>query len=232
MRGQFDSGKDGCRSVSSTYNTQRSGFLRSETQKQGHQQDCENTELCGCTEDGKFKIAKHRPEISEGSHTHKDDRRKKSRLDQTIIQIVHYSELVSYLVHWHLPDGAQRAITQSHHTGSVGLDNPHLPAREIGNQHPESYRDEQQRLIFFHDAQIEQAEGDQIHQQISRLINDVTDGCHLVKFIENVSHNYLSLVILTITSSSSTLSPLEARISVMTPSKSAQIALLIFIASI
>ena len=184
------------------------------------------------TEDGELEVTEHRAEVRQRTHTHKDDRRQQSGLDEAVVQVVHYAEFVGDVVKRHVPDAAHGSVGQCDHARSIGLDYAHLSAGEIGNQHAEGDGNQQQGLVFLYDSQVEKTEGDKVHQQERRVLSDVAYGCHLIESIEYISHIYLSLTILTITSSSSTVSPLCARMAAIVPSKSAQMALLIFIASI
>ena len=233
MRRKLDGCEDCRRTVCSSYNTQRSRFLRCETERKAHQKHSKNTELGSCAENREFEVPQHRPEIRHCAHSHKYYRWQKSGFDESIVEVVHNSELVGNLVQRHFPDILESSVRKFHHSARICLYHTHFSARKVCYQHSECYGDEQQRLVFFYYAQVQQPEGQQVHKQESRLRNQVTQGGHSVEFPQSIKKSFhYPLVILMIMSSSSTVSPLWARISVMVPSKSAQMALLIFIASI
>ena len=54
------------------------------------------------------------------------------------------------VVQRHFPDVGFAAVGQHDHPLRVRLYDPHLAAREVGQQHPERDRHEQQRFVLFH----------------------------------------------------------------------------------
>ena len=66
------------------------------------------------------------------------------------------------------------------HAVFVGLYHPHIASGEVGKQHAECDRYEQQRFILFFDTQIKQYERNGIHDQKLRFSNDIAERSHLI----------------------------------------------------
>ena len=84
------------------------------------------------------------------------------------------------VVQRHFPDVGFAAVGQCDHPLRVRLYDPHLAAREVGQQHPERNGHEQQRFVLFHYTQVEQDESQRIHDEERRVGNDVAESRHLV----------------------------------------------------
>ena len=93
------------------------------------------------------------------------------------------------VVERHLPYIHHSTVGERNKAFGIGLDYTHLPAREVGYQHSEADGNQQQRLIFLHYAQIQQAEGKQVHQKVGRVSDQVAERRHMVQSVEYFSHN-------------------------------------------
>ena len=220
MRGELNGGKDSRRTVRTADNAQCTCFLRCEAHHYGTQQHRKDTKLRSSTEYGKTQIAKHRPEVRQRTHTHKDDRRQKSGLYQHIVDEVHQSEVVCNLMQRHLPDVLQHSV-HHYHTVFIRLNHSHITARKVGKQHTESNWNQQQRFVVLLDAQIQQDEGNGIHYKERRVGNDIAERRHIIKFCKYIFHYPIFIN----TSSSETESPGLTQIAVTVPLNSARMAL-------
>ena len=120
----------------------------------------------------------------------------------------------------HFPDILHHTLDHDHAI-LIGLDNSHIAAREIGQQYTESNRNQQQRLILLLDTQVEQDECNGIHDQKTRVSNNVAESRHFIQSFNYIFHYKIFIN----TSSSETLSPEFTQIAVMVPLNSARIAL-------
>ena len=153
--------------------------MRRESHQDGYQQHGENTQLCRRPEYGQTQVAQHRSEIRQRSYTHKDDRRKEPSLDQHVVNEVHQPQLMRDVMERHLPNVLHHSVHVDHAV-FVGLYHPHIASGEVGKQHAERDRYEQQRFILFFDTQIKQYERNGIHDQKLRFSNDVAERSHLI----------------------------------------------------
>ena len=72
----------------------------------------------------------------------------------------------------------------------VGLIHAHVTTREVGDEHTEGDGDEQQGLEVLHDAEVQQHEGQQVHDKIGTVgRDDVAERGHLVHVIKYFFHN-------------------------------------------
>ena len=191
MRSQLDRSEDSRRTIGTTNDTQCTSLLRSESHQHSYQQHREDTQLCSSTEYRKTQIAEHRSEVRHGTHTHKDNRRQESRLNQHVVDEVHQSQVVCNLMQRHFPDVLHHAI---HHDHSVfiSLNHSHISTGEIGNEHTESNGHQQQRFVVLLYAQIQQNESNGIHHQKRRVGNDIAERRHIVEFCKYFFHHSLS----------------------------------------
>ena len=220
MGSQFDSGKDSRRTISTANNTQCSSLFRSKSHQDSHQQYGKDTQLCRSAKDRKAQVAQHRTKVCQSTYTHKDNRRKETCLYQHIVDEVHQSQVVCNLVQRHFPDVLQCSVYH-YHAVLVGLDHTHITTGKVGQQHPESNRDKQQRLILFLDTQVKQDERNGIHYQELRFSNNIAEGSHIIKSFKYIFHYTIFIN----TSSSETESPELAQMAVIVPPNSARMAL-------
>ena len=82
----------------------------------------------------------------------------------------------------HLIDVLQLTVYH-HHAVAVSLSDTHVTSREVGNKHTKGNRYEQQRLILLHDTQIEQREGEKIHDYEERILRNVGECGHVIYFL-------------------------------------------------
>lgn len=200
--------------------TQSGGFLRSEAHQHGAEQHRKDTQLGGRAEDGQAQVAEHGAEVGQRAHTHEDDGRQETGLDQHVVDEVHQSQLVGNLVERHLPDVLHHPV-HHHHTVLVGLDDTHLAAGEVGDEHTEGDGHQQQRFVVLLDAQVEQDEGNGIHHEERRVGNDVAERRHVIEFSKYIFHYPIFIN----TSSSDTESPGFWQMAVTVPSTSLRMAL-------
>ena len=97
---------------------------------------------------GQTQVAQHRPEICQRPYTHKDDRRKEPSLDQHVVNEVHQPQLMRDVMERHLPNVLHHSVHVDHAV-FVGLYHTHIASGEVGKQHAERDRYEQQRFILF-----------------------------------------------------------------------------------
>ena len=120
----------------------------------------------------------------------------------------------------HLPNVLHHPV-HHHHTVLVGLDNAHVAARKVGDEHTEGDGHQQQRLVVLLDAQVEQDEGNGIHHEERRVGNDVAERRHVIEFSKYIFHYPIFIN----TSSSDTESPEFRQMAVTVPSTSLRMAL-------
>ena len=179
MRSQLDSSEDSCRTVGTSDDTQRSSFLGSKAHQNRYQQYGKDTQLSSRTENRQTKITQHRTKIGQCTYSHEYNRRKESRLNQHIINEVHQSQFMCNFMKRHFPDVLHHTV---HHDHSIfiGLHYPHITAREVGQQHPESDGYQQQRFVLLLDTQIEQDESNGIHDEKPRVSSNVAESGHII----------------------------------------------------
>ena len=139
MRSQLDGGKDGRRSVRTTDNSQRSCFTGCKSHQDSYQQHSKDTQLSGSSEYRQTQIAKHRSEVRQGPHSHKNDRGKEPCLYKHIIHKVHQSQFMSNIMERHLPDILHYSVHQDHAI-LVSLYHSHSSAGEVSQQHSKGNR--------------------------------------------------------------------------------------------
>ena len=96
-----------------------------------------------------------------------------------IIDEVHNSQFMRNVMQRHFPNVLHHSVHVDHAV-FVGLYHPHIASGEVGKQHAERDRYEQQRFILFFDTQIKQYERNGIHDQKLRFSNDVAERSHLI----------------------------------------------------
>ena len=198
MRCQLDGGEDGGGSVGTSDDSERGSLLRGEAYENADDEHAEDAHLGSSTEDGKLEVAEHRTEVRKGSHTHEDDGREQTGLNEHIIDEIHQTEFVGNLMQRHVPDNLLRSVGQCHVALGIGLHHAHVAPGKIGDEHAEGNGNKEQGLVLLDDAQIEEAEGQQVHDDEGGVGDNVAEGRHRIQAIEyivyNVHNNHYKLV--------------------------------------
>ena len=146
-------------------------------------------------EHGQLEVAQHGAEVGQSAHTHEDDGRQEAALDEGVVEIVHQAQVVGDLMERHLIDVLHHGDAV-HGDGDealgVGLQHAHAAAGEVGDEHAEGDGHEQQRLVFLHDAQIEQHEGQEVHHEEQRILADGRERRHVVQLGQNIIKHFHS----------------------------------------
>ena len=169
MRSKLDSCENGCRTISSTDDTERCSFFDVECSRAySHEKNCEDSKLCSRAKDRKAKVSQHWSEISESSNTHEDNWWQESCLDEHIVEEVHQSKVVGYCRERHIPNilTYQFAFRVEDASSLVCLIYAHVATRKISYEHAESYRNEEKWLKMFYYAKVQKHEGKKIHDEV------------------------------------------------------------------
>ena len=89
----------------------------------------------------------------------------------------------------HLRDSIYR---NRHHTFGISLQHAHSSAGEVGYEHAEGYWDEQKGLVLFHDAEIQQRKGKQVHYYEQGILRYGRECCHLVQLVDDIIKHFHS----------------------------------------
>ena len=100
-----------------------------------------------------WAAAQHGAEVCQGTYSHEDDGGQESRLDEHVVDEVHQSHFMGYVVQGHFPDVLHNSM-HVYHTVFIGLYYSHVSTGEVGQQYAESYGYEQQRFILLLDTQV------------------------------------------------------------------------------
>ena len=178
MRSQLDCCEDGCRSVGTTDDSQRSCFLNCErSRSHSNQKHCENTELSGTTKQRQFKVTEHRSKVGHCTNAQENKRWKQTSLYQCVVQKVQNTIFVGNFEQVHV-----------HHTPFIvksqlnflACNNTQIRTRKVCQQYAETDWNQQKRFIFFYYTKIQQNKRDEQHKQIARIVNKRPDCRHLI----------------------------------------------------
>ena len=90
------------------------------------------------------------------------------------------------LVQGHVPDDFLRPVGQCHEALRVGLYHSHVTPGKVGDEHAEGNGNEEQWLVLLDDTQIEETEGQEVHDDEGGVGDNVAEGRHRVQAIEYI----------------------------------------------
>ena len=145
--------EDRSRTVGTADDTDTTGLSRSEAQRVSPQEGHENTQLRSSTEHETLRVGDQRAEIGHGTDTDEDQTRVDTEL-HTQIKIIEQSGILNEASPVDMSAGEQ-----------FGME--HIRSRQVGQQHTESDREEQQRFELVFDGEVQEQESDENHRYIT-----------------------------------------------------------------
>ena len=159
MRSQLACQEYGRRAVCTANDTDGSSLGRGEAHQVSHDKGGKDAQLCGSAQQQALGVGNQRAEVGHCTHAQENKAGINAQLDTDVEDVQQASvgqnmpvAVVERTV------GIQELVVPELRVEQIG-------AGEVGEQHTECDGQKQQRLILFHDGQIEQEAGDDQHHQ-------------------------------------------------------------------
>ena len=157
-------------SIGTTDNANRASLLRREVQIHPTQQRQEDADLGGRAQQHELRIRQHDRKVGHRADTEKNERGKDTGLD-TEVNISQHAPFV---------------IDAKRHT---------CHRRNVANNDPHANRDEQQRLIMFHDRQHDKCNADADHNCVAK--RQVRVSCRPEKLLKDL-HQFACVLVVAV----------------------------------